>query len=212
MNEVKIALAAGFAVLALAIGVELAHAPLSVAGKNGTPTQEEAIAIATQGATYCQGGESLPRGTSAIRPWLSTFTGPRVRVTVSAGGREITSGSAGSGWTGRVVSVPVKPLAQAVSDATVCMSFAMKDETLTVYGKATGAATAAKTAGKPLPGRIWIEYLRAGNSSWASLISTVATHMGFGHAAPGTWVVFLVLALLLGVAALASGLLIRELV
>jgi hypothetical protein len=56
-----------------------------------------------------------------------------------------------------------------------------------------------------------MEYLRPGRKSWWSLASSVAHHMGLGHAASGTWIVFLVLALMLTVVILASRLALREL-
>ena len=56
-----------------------------------------------------------------------------------------------------------------------------------------------------------IEYLRAGRSSWWSLASSVAHRMGLGRAASGTWIVFLVIALMILVATLASRLVLREL-
>src|SRR6202043_813748 len=49
-----------------------------------------------------------------------------------------------------------------------------------------------------------VEYLRPGHSSWWSLASSVARRMGLGHAAAGTWIVFLLIALMITVVTLAS--------
>jgi hypothetical protein len=212
MPGVRIALAAGLALMGIAIGLTLLRSPASVAGTNRIAGQEEEpIGSTDQSARYCQAREALPRGTSAIRVWLYAARGPRVSVVVSSHGRTLTSGAQGSGWTGGSVTVPVKPLSRAVSHATVCVSFRLRDETVFVQGNATPAAFAAHDGGQALAGRIWIEYLRPGGSSWASLAGSIARRMGFGRAAAGTWVAFLALALLATVAALASSLVLREL-
>jgi hypothetical protein len=210
MRPAKIALVAGLALLVLAIGVALARSPMTVARRNGTPTQEERIAYTTAGADYCQGQELLPRATTAIRLSLFAFAGPRVRVLVSSGGRTITSGEAESGWTSRVVTVPVKPLAHSVSGATICASFKLRDEALTVFGKASAPAVAAREDGQALPGRMWIEYLRPGTRSWASLVPSIVAHMGLGRASSGSGIALLALALLVAVAVLSCRLVLRE--
>jgi len=211
MREVRIALIAGLALLVAGIGVALARSPMSVARTNGTPSREEAIAFTTHGATYCQSDELLPQGTSAIRLSFFAFAGPRLRVVVYAGGRSVTSGESGSGWTSRVVTVPVKPLARAVSGATVCASFQMRDEELTVFGKFTSRPSAARNGREVLSGRMWIEYLRPGTRSWASLVPTILSNMTFGRASSGPGIVVLALLLLAAVAILSSRLVLREL-
>ncbi|HXN39983.1 MAG TPA: hypothetical protein VN892_18275 [Solirubrobacteraceae bacterium] len=211
MREVRIALVAGLALVGLAIGVELAHSPMTVARTNVTSSEEDRIARTVHGATYCQAGELLPRETTAIRLSLFAFTGPRIRVVVSSGGRPIASGQRASGWTSRVVTVAVRPLPQTVSDVTVCASFAMHDEALTVFGQPAPRASAAYEDHRALRGRMWIEYLRTGSRTWASLIPSIASAMGLGRAAPGTWNVLLVLVLLVTVVVLASRLVLKEL-
>lgn len=210
MRSVRIALAVGLGLLAIAIGLVLAHSPMSVAHTNGI-TPKERLAVTHRNADYCQAHELLPRGTSAIRVSLSTLTGPRVSVVVTSGGRGITSGERGSGWTSRVVTIPVKPLPRTVSGVTVCTSFRLRDEILTVFGAATPHAIAARFGSRVLPGKMRIEYLRAGERSWASQIPSIVRRMGLGHAHAGSWIVLLALALLAAVAALASNLVLKEL-
>jgi hypothetical protein len=211
MRSVKIALAAGLTLLAIGIGLTLLHSPMSVAHANGVPLEEDEIATTNKSATYCQAHELLPGGTSAIRISLNAFTGPRVRLVVTSGGQSITGGERGSGWTSRVVTVPVKPLPRTVSGVTVCVSFRLRDETISVFGRTTPRATAAHDGRQTLRGRIWIEYLRPGERSWASLVPSIARRMGLGRAAAGTWIVLLALALLAAVAVLASSLVLEEL-
>jgi hypothetical protein len=197
MRRVRIALAAGLTLLAIAIGLTLAHAPMTVARSNRPSGQpEEPIATSRESSSFCQAGETLPRGTSALRIWLDAVYGPQVAVEVSAEGRRIAAGTHGSGWVGGSVTVPVPALARTVSGARVCVSFRAQDETVTVQGNS---------------GRMWIEYLRPGSRSWASLVAPTARRMGLGRAGTGIWVVFVALALLATVIVLASRLLLREL-
>jgi hypothetical protein len=199
MRSVKVALVAGLTLLLLAVGLTLLGSPASVARTNQPPGGSvEPIAIVDHNATYCQAGEVLPRDTSAIRVWLEAASGPRVKLAVYSGGHRLTGGEHGSDWIGGSVTVPVRPLARTVSDATVCVSFAVHDETVTVQGTSQ-------------PQRMWIEYMRPGTRSWVSLAGEVAHHMGLGRGLPGTWIVFLALALLVSVAGIASAVLVREL-
>jgi len=62
-----------------------------------------------------------------------------------------------------------------------------------------------------LGGRMWIEYLRPGDRSWASLIPSIVRAIGLGRADPGTWIALLALSLMATVAALASCVAFREL-
>jgi hypothetical protein len=212
MSSVKIALGAGFTLIAVAILLTLSQSPMSVAATNKLAGHtEEGIASTTTSATYCQGRETLPRGSSAIRIWLDAATGPRVSVAVYSAAHKITSGTRGSDWIGGSVTIPVRPLARNVSPVTVCVSFQLRDETIIVQGNPTPANIAARDGQRALGGRIWIEYLRAGSHSWASLIPQIIRHMGFGRATSGTWIVYVALLLLAGVAGAASNLLLKEL-
>ncbi len=212
MRRVTVALVAGLTLLAITICLILAHAPMTVAGTNRPDGQpEEPIGSSHEYNSYCQTGETLPQGTSALRIWLDTIYGPRVAVAVSSQGRRLTSGGRGSGWVGGSVTVPVRPLPRPVSDATVCVSFRVRDETVVVQGNPTPAASATREYGQPLSGRMWIEYLHPGERSWASLLSSTARRMGLGRAAAGIWVVFLAVGLAASVILLAARLVVKEL-
>jgi hypothetical protein len=209
MRGVRLALAAGLALTAIALVLTLLGSPVSVAASNkvaGLP--ERPIASTTHSASYCQEHEALPRGTSAIRVWLAAAYGPRVHVVVRSDGHPVTGGQAGSGWSGGSITVSVKPLAHAVSNVTVCASFRLRDETVIVVGN---TASPEREGHPAVSARMWIEYLRPDTASWASLIPSVVRHMSFGHAAPGTWIVFVALGLIVAVAALASTAVLRDL-
>jgi hypothetical protein len=211
MPGVRIALAAGLALLLAGLALTLTGAPARVASSNKVPGRETAIASTQHGASYCQDRELLPRGISAIRVWLDAAAGPRVSVDVYSHERLIASGTRGSNWTGTAVTIPVKALPEAVTGTTVCVTFSLHDETIIVQGRAAPAAIAARDDRNPLAGRMWVEYLRPGTRSWLAQILEVARRMGLGRAPTGTWVALAALALLLAAIALASRLLLREL-
>jgi hypothetical protein len=212
MRSVTIALAAGLALTCVAVGLVLLRSPMSLAGANNLKDAGGTfLTSTTHGASYCQAHETLPRDTSAIRLWLDAAAGPRLRVAVLHAGHRVTGGERGSDWIGGSVTVPVKPQPATVRDVTVCASFRLHDETVIVQGNQTSAALATRSDGKALPGKLWIQYLRPGGRSWASLAPTVMHNMTLGRAGGGTWVVYFALALLLAVAAIASGSVFREL-
>ena len=211
MRTVAVALAAGLTLLAIAIGLTLLRSPTVAARRNGNPGRENRIASVRRPATYCQRDELLPRGSTAIRLALGATTGPLVKVTVGTGGKNITGGTRAAGWTGRVVTVPLKPLPQNVPGTTVCVSFYPHYEGIIVFGGQASPLIASYEGTHVLPGRIWIEFLRPGSRSWASLIPSTVSHFALGRAATGTWNALLAVALLAAVTIVTSVLLMREL-
>jgi hypothetical protein len=210
MDSVKIALAAGLTLLALAIVLTLTQAPASLARRN--THEDQVLGTARHGTSICQSNEVLPRGTSAIRAHMFAQLGPRVSVRVLERGRVIAAGQQGAGWTGAAVTLPVHPLPTSRSGVTLCLTLALNgDETVQLLGEQRSASSAAREGEGALPGPLTIEYLRPGSSSWWSLLPEVARRAGLGHAPSGTWSVVLVAAVMAGVLALCSALAVREL-
>ena len=119
----KIALAAGLTLLAIAIVLTLARSPLSVARTSVIAGAKKNRSPAHRSATYCQSHERLPRGTSAIRSGSTPPPARSVNVEVSAGGRHDRQRRTWLGLDRQGLSPsPCKPLAHTVSDATVCTS------------------------------------------------------------------------------------------
>jgi hypothetical protein len=205
------ALLAGLALTALALGVTLSGAPSTVAGTNSVALS--ARLGQTKGAVICQPAELLPADTSAVRLSLEATVGPRVTVLVFAGKRLLTSGTRGSGWTAASVTVPVQPLNHAATGSTrLCFEVEHTRLAVGMLGAPAKQATSARLlGGRLLHGRIAVEYLRAGRASWWSLALSVARRMGLGRATAGTWITLVVLALMLGLTLLVSWLTIREL-
>jgi hypothetical protein len=207
---VKLALAAGLLLIALAAGATLAHAPLVVARDNSGVTHEELVST-TGPAEACQSREALPRETSAIRLGLTAVLGPRVAVRVLSGSRLLTRGTQAPGWEGASATVPVRPLARAFAPVTVCIRMTLLNGPVAMLGWLTHRATSAVGEGKHLPGRMHMEYLRAGGESWWSMATSTARRLGLGRTAAGTWNALLVMVLAAALIVLSSWLIAREL-
>lgn len=207
----SIVLAAGLVLIAAIVGLTLARSPPTLAGTNGIPA-EHPVGAAEQAIGACQAGETLPAGTTAIRLSLIAIIGPRVSVRVVSGPKLLTHGTTRPGWTTSEVTVPVAPLTHSVSHVKVCVGLSDLNGEVDVHGKPTGPAVAAVSAtGQHLTGRFRVEYVRAGHTSWLSLLTSIARHMSLGRGGGGTWIVFFILALALTVVTLTSWAIVREL-
>lgn len=190
-TRARVTLAAGLALLLVAIAVTLSGSPIVAAHTNGVVPNESLAETASE-AEACQSGEALPAGISAIRLALLSIAGPRVSVTVLSGTHVLTSGAVGSGWTGGAVTIPVRPVTVAVSHVRVCFELGRTVETVALYGSPTSRALAARDReGNPLSGRITVEYMRSASGTWWSIASKVARHIGLGRAPSGTWIALL---------------------
>jgi hypothetical protein len=211
MRSVRAALALGGTLLVLALALTLHGSPVSVAGTNGIREGAE-VASTDRTTSACQVGETLPAGTSAVRLTLAAEIGPAVTVTASAGGHAITGGARGGGWTGASVTVPVKPVPRAVSEAELCFTLRRPLEDVAIFGeRQPGANALTGPRGERLPGRMGVEYLRPGSASWLSRLQAIARRMGFGHAWGGAWIVFVLVVAMAAVAGLLVWLLLKEL-
>jgi hypothetical protein len=211
MRAVRVTILSGLALLAGALALLASGSPPTVALSSSAPI------VAKLGAAYsdpgtCQGGETLPAGTSALRLLLhSPMLGPRVSVEVLAGARVLTGGARGPGWTAGAVTVPVKPLPRTVAGVAVCFSFSRSAWPIGLTGRPAPPQLAARAARQVLSGRVGVEYLRPGERSWWSRLPAIARQMGLGHAVGGAWVPALVLALIASLVGLSSWLAVREL-
>jgi len=206
----RVALAVGLALMAVALGAVLSRSPLTVAGTNSITARPDDVLGGTGADTCQQQGGALPRGTSALRISVSANLGPGVIVEVLSGSTVLARGERGSGWgVQETVTVPVNTVPRAISNPRICVTLGPTVEAVEFNGAVTSAVTAGGQAGKYV--RLRFEYLRPGHASWWSLASSVARRMGFGHAPSGTWVVFLLIALMITIATLASRLVLREL-
>lgn len=210
MRDARVALGVGYALVALALAIVLSGSPQVPTGTNGIEPQGNVLATVPGGGSACQAGETLPAGSTAIRISLGATAGPRVAVAVRAGGGIVTHGVSAPGWLADVVTIPVAPLDRTVRDVAVCFGFAGANERISFFGLPASRQSAARGGTGVLPGRVGIEYIHAGHSSWWSLAHSVARRMGLGRAWAGTWVALLVGALMAAAIAAGSWSLIRE--
>jgi hypothetical protein len=209
--RVRLAFVAAFALAALAVGVTLSGSPVVVAHTNGTFADGQ-IAETVSNAGACQSGEVLPAGISAIRLTIFSDAGPQVSLRALSGARVLTHGAVGSGWVGGSLTVPVRPISHTTSGVRLCFKLGPTREKVAMVGVPTSRAAADRSnVGEVLPGRIRVEYLRAGRSSWWSLARTVARRMGLGRAPSGAWIALLAIVLMGAGIAAASWVAIKEL-
>ncbi len=206
----RAALVAGVALIAVAFVWTLSRTPYVVARSNSAFTHKT-IAVTTTPAGACQGRETMPRGTTAIRLGLTAVVGAHVAVSVRSGSRLLAAGTRGAGWEGGSVTVPVRPVARATLPVTVCFSLSAMNGPVEMLGLRTHRSPAVGQEGKRLPGRLHIEYVRAGHESWWAMAAATARRLGLGRAASGSWNAVLVAVLAAALIALSSWLVVREL-
>jgi hypothetical protein len=207
--RIPIVLILGLVLAALAVAVAVARSPLVVLGASSTQV-EATLAAMQSGTTVCQAGETVPAGTSAVRFALGSAYGPSISVEVRSGSQVLTRGSRGSEWVGPT-AISVAPVTHAVTNATVCFKVGTVTEGTTLSGGKAGSQPPATVNGTPTTSRTRIEYLRPGPKSFASLAPSIAKSIGLGNASGGAWIVFLLIALMATIVAIASAALIGDL-
>jgi hypothetical protein len=194
------------AVTALLVGV-LLKTPERVLGSNSI-TVAGLLGSAPSGTRICQTGERLPASTESLRISIAAYLGPGVSVAVLHDGRLLSRGERGAEWVSGSLTFRLHPALDSPVAATICLTRDGRNLALGLLGGATAPGVAATANGTALPGRMRVEYLARGHRSWLSLASTVARRMGLGHWPSGTWIVFLLLALMASACALGAKLVI----
>lgn len=205
----SIVLAAGLALTAALVAVTLSRSPLVLAGASAVPAEAE-IAEIHSDSRLCQAGETLPADTAALRIGFNMALGAALKVDVLAGKRVIAHGSKASGWRGAEVTVPIRGPRQSAARVMVCVTIAASNEPVGLIGARSARATAARSGGQALPGRIRIEYLRDGRRSWWAKATAVGRRLALGRAWSGGPIALLALALMAAIVSLASWLALRS--
>jgi hypothetical protein len=221
MKSVKITLAVGVALIAVAMAFTLTRSPPSVLRGSWHGSEAE-LGAPTGDAAVCQDNEVLPAGTTAVRLAMWAFVGAHVRVVAYDGTQVLTEGSRGPDWTSTSVTVPVRPVRSTASGVRLCLAVGPNSEPILILGDNAPPAESAVglPANAPAPrsvsleeklsGRMHVEYLGSGAGSWWSRISSVAQHVGLGRAYSGTWIAAMIGALMIAVGAFALRLTLRE--
>ena len=201
----RVALACGLTLIAVAVAVALSRSPLVLAGTNGIPAST-VVAVTKGGVNTCQNGEAIPQGTTAVRLWMTGNIKPRVSVTVLANSELVSSGVQASGPLGKVTTVPITRVPRALRDAQLCFAVDPGVEEIDLIGGGAPHPAPGESTGK-----MRIEYLRPASGSWWSFAGSIARRMGLGRAPAGRWAFLIPLALMALAAMLASWTILRRL-
>ena len=202
-------MAAGIAVITAVIIAVVLHAPQPAISSNYVNVSQE-LGLFRQHKTVCQANERLPASTVALRISLISHVGPAVAVTVSHEGQIVASGRHGAGWVSASLTLPLHPQVTTPRETKICLTRGPGGLPVEISGDTAPRALAATVDGKPLEGRMRVEYLGRGQKSWLSLAKRVARRMGLGRSPSGTWVVLVLLAMMAAAVALGGWLLIQE--
>lgn len=186
-SRVTIVILFGLIAIAAILAHTLLQAPQIVIATNSVKVAGE-LAHFPPRTTVCQGGESLPASTQALRMSLIAYVGPAVSVTVSEGDRIVATGHRGPGWVAGSLTIQLHPEAKRRTPADICLHRDPIDVPLGLFGNLSSAHRAATVDGRPLQGRIRIEYLARGRRSWLALTHDVIRRLGLGHEPHGGWI------------------------
>jgi hypothetical protein len=210
-SRVTITIASGLVLITAMLVAILVQVPKRIISTNYVTVTQE-LGLFREHATVCQGPERLPAATAAVRLSLSTIAhvGPAVSVALSSQGRLVATGHRNAGWASGALTLPLHPPVATPVDAKICLTRGSGGMPVELVGDGARGPLPATVNGKPLAGRLRVEYLAGGRRSWFSLAEHVARRLGLGHAPSGTWTVLALAALMAIAVTLAGWLLLRE--
>lgn len=202
-TPVRVVLAVGLLAIAIAGTAILLRREHRRAGTNLTADAGFAIPLGP-GQQLCEPGELLPGDTGALKLDASTngLPGPRLSASLSGPSGPVSSGYLKAGWRSGTVSILVSRVPNTVSGATVCLSN-LGSRQVAFGGSVPDSGFFIQLAGKPLSGRLRIEYMRPGRESWLELLPTLAHRFSLAkadlvrHWAAGAALLLMLLALVL---------------
>jgi hypothetical protein len=201
--SVSLALGAGLATIAIALALVLSRSPVVVLATNSIP--DKTIVAATKGGvSTCQGGESLPGGTTAVRLWMTGNVKPTVRLEILEGQEAILTGKQTGGWLGKVVTVPIARVPRTIHDVTLCVTIDRAVEEVDLLGAPVSHPASGESRGK-----VRVEYLRSASASWWSRVTAVARALGLSRTLTGSLVFLIPLLAMTLAALLVSGTVLR---
>jgi hypothetical protein len=171
LREIRVArlpaLVLAFGLLAIAaagLTVLLQSSPRR-AGTNLTSDVGLAIHL-PPGQALCEPGELIPEDTAALalHAGAGGHPAPALNVVVRGPHGVLSTGSLAAGWRPGAIRIPLRRLTQTVGNATVCVNNAGSSEV--DFGGSVPSGFAIDLAGKPLLGRLRIEYMRPGSETW----------------------------------------------
>jgi hypothetical protein len=170
---VRVIVAAGLAAVAVAALALLLHSEPRRSGTNLTTNTGYVIAL-HGGEQLCEPGELVPGDTGALRLSASTggAPGPRLDATIGVGARALAAGSLPAGWRSGTIAIPISRVRSSQEGASICL-VNRGSHGVSFGGSVPDASFYVVLGGKPLSGRLRIEYMRPGSESWFALLPTL---------------------------------------
>jgi hypothetical protein len=204
---VQVVLGVGLLAIAIvALAILLQRAPRR-AGTNLTQDVGFVIPLAA-GQELCEPAELLPGDTGALGLDASAGArpGPALAVVISGPRGTVSSGRLAAGWRSGAIRIPVRRVRDTVPGATVCVHNLGASQ-VAFGGAAPDASFYIDLAGKPLLGRMRIEYMRPGSETWLQFTPALAQRFALGKSdALRHWelaAILILMAMALGLAARA---------
>jgi hypothetical protein len=205
LTPARIVVAAGLIAIVIAAIAILADRSQRRSGTNETADVGYVIPVQA-GEQLCEPGELLPADTAGLRLNARSAGGAGGAVLASASdanGRTIATGSLRAGWHTGSVTIPLRRVAQTLPGAMVCL-VNRGTRPIAFGGSVPDANFYVVLGGKPLSGRMRIEYMRPGRESWFALIPTLAHRLSLAKADfVRHWAVFAAIAAMFAAIALA---------
>lgn len=211
-TPVRVVLAVGvLAILGAGLAILLQSGPRR-AGTNLTSELGFAIPLEPF-QEVCEPGELVPGDTGALRLDASTGgrPGPALSARVSGPAAALlSSGRLAAGWREGSVRIPLTRVAHTAPGATICLRN-LGPGKVAFAGSVPDSVFQIQLAGKPLGGRMRIEYMRPGSETWLTLLPTLVHRFALAKAdVVRHWAAAAVLVLMLLAVALAARTLVRE--
>jgi hypothetical protein len=99
--------------------------------------------------------------------------GPTLAVTIIGPHGVISSGRLAGGWRSGAIRIPLRLVRDTVPGATVCVHN-LGTSQVAFGGSVPDAAFYIDLAGKPLSGRMRLEYMRPGSETWLAFMPALA--------------------------------------
>jgi hypothetical protein len=212
LTPVRVVVGVGLLALLIVAVAVLAQRQQRRSGTNLTADAGYVIPLSA-GEQVCEPEELLPGDTGALRVDADSGASPGGRLTASiseASGRVVASGALRSGWHTGVVTIPVSRVPNTLSGATVCL-VNEGAHPIAFGGSVPDANFYVALGGKPLSGRLRIEYMRPGRESWFALAPTLVHRFSLAKAnLVRHWAAAAAIVLLLLAVALATRTMLRE--
>jgi hypothetical protein len=173
------------------------------------------VATIPGGQALCQPQMILPGDAQRVQMLIGTYGPPAPSLAVSflgAGGHVLAGGRLAAGAPQGEIVVPIGYPHGATALGTLCVRVGGTGKVVLGGDVFPAGPASEQIAGRPLPGRIAVTYLRPGRESWWQLLGTLDERFGLGKASFfGDWTLPVAALLLLGVWIATVRLLVREL-